>query len=477
MIKQLSGHSLITNYQLSIVNCLQGWSPILFLLYLLLSLPVVAQELPDTVSAVVLDSETREPVPYASVYVSPACGTISNYDGEFVLQCLPSDALRITSIGYQKFIARASELPDTVLMKPTATTMRELTVLGADDVLSRLVRKMQKEAKKHSRETGNYFFRVTTKYPGTDELAEAFMSAKSCTQLRDLVFHSGTHGLLKDAQNSSVFDSDLKGLGSTNLHIFLRLAPISLYYGMWDSAILPSDIVMSRNGKLYDVSYASFLDDEGNEIHKIYVEGKPASSRYNILEGTLYVDYKRLRLLRFDGQMRGLFLRIYDNARRRITIDSISYTMHIDYRHDHGFTEVANMSGTIAKEKVNLRYILFNLGEREMAFNRRVRVESNMLQAIAKAGYDSTLWATTDIVKRTKAEERVAFGDSAFLQHSRSNYDLAPSRQEAGANAYLRNAVQSLTGSAMQLHRGLPPSSTPETSTSTKPKKVLTIRP
>ena len=408
-------------------------------------------------NAQVRDAETGEPVPYANVYVSPSCGTISNYDGEFRLECLPSDVLRISSIGYKQVSYRATELPAVVRMKPISTMLREVTIVGADNVLYRLVHKMQKEAKKYKKAEGHYFFRLMTRYPGTDELAEAFLSAKSCVQLRDIVFHSGNRGLLKEQREAVLERPDLKGLGSTNVHIFLRLAPILLYYGMWDTAIVPADIVLRREGKLYDVSCTSFVDDDGTEIRKIHVTGKPASSPYVILEGTLYVDYKKCRLLRFDGQMRGLYLRMYDNARRRTSIDSVGYAMHVDYRHDHGFTEIANMSGTLVKDSVKLRYLMFNLGEKDLTFKHRVRVGDNMLRAIDEAGYDSTLWAMTDIVMRTKEEECVAFQDTSFHVRGKSKYAVAPTMQEADANAYLREAVRRLKGNAMPLHRGLPP--------------------
>ena len=403
-----------------------------------------------------MDAETREPVPYASIYVSSTCGTISNYDGEFCLECLPSDVLRISSIGYRKVSFRASEIPDTILMKPISNMLREITVTGVDEVLYRLVNKMQKEAKKNKKAEGHYFFRLTTQYPGTDELAEAFLTAKSCVQIRDITFHSGNRGLL--IENSGILDNpDLKGLGSTNLHVFLRLAPVLVNFDVWDFTIVPADYVLERRGKLYyDVSCIAFKEDDGTEIRKILVEGKAGDVAHPILEGTLYVDYKKCQLLRFDGQMRGLFLRTYDNARRRASIDTVRYAMHVDYRHDHGFTEIANMSGTIIKDKVMLRYLLFNLGDKQMTFKKSKRVDKNMLHMIDEVGYDSTLWALADIVKRTKVEERVAFGDSAFRMPNKSKYDIAPTEQEAVANKYLRDAIRQLKGNTMQLHRGLP---------------------
>ena len=422
------------------------------ILLLLLPVSLCAQVLRDSLSAVVVDRETGEPVPYASVYVSPSCGTICNYDGEFCLECLPSEVLRITSIGYQRFTCKASELPDTVRMKPVSSVLRELTVMASDNLLDRLVRSMLKEAKKHKRAEGHYFFRLTTQYPGTDELAEAFLTAKSCVQLRDIVFHSGNRGLLSE---KGLEDPDLKGLGRTNLHAFLRLAPVMPYYNDWDFALTPGDILLNRRGKLYDVSCTSFKEDDGTEIVCIHLSGRSASTVSAILDGTLYVDRAKCELRRFEGEMRGLRLKTYDNARRRVTIDSLRYTMHVDYRHDHGFTETASMSGTIVSGEVMLRYLLFNLGDKEMTFTRSVRVGKNMLQTIDEVGYDSTLWAATGIVKRTRREERVAFGDAAFFV-SRKAETPTPSAQEQEANKFLSDALRRLKEGSMQLHRGLP---------------------
>ena len=428
----------------------------LFIILLGLSGVVFAQETQDTLTAVVRDAETGEPVPYASIYVSSSCGTISNYEGEFSLACLPSDVVRISSIGYKQVSFTASELPSVVQMSPISTTMRELTVMGVDDVLYRLVRKMQKEAKKHKKAEGRYFFRLITQYPGTDELAEAFLSAKSSVQIRDLTFHSGNRGRLKAKTN--VFENpDLKGLGRTNLHVFLRLAPVLVNFDFWDLAIVPADLVLLRRGKLYyDASCLAYTEDDGTEMRKIRLVGKTDVVSSPILEGTMYVDYKKCQLLRFEGQMRNLYLRTYDNARRRSSIDTVKYEMHIDYRHDHGFSEIANRSGTIVKDSVKLRYLMYGLGDKEITFQKSKRVGDNMLATIDEVGYDSTLWQMTDIVKRTKAEERVAFGDTAFHMRNRSNYDVAPSQQEADANAYLREALRKLKGNTMQLHRGLP---------------------
>lgn len=421
---------------------------------------LMAQERLDSVGAVVVDADTGEPVPYVSVYVSPSCGTISNYDGEFSLECLPSDVLRISCIGYKKVSYKASELlrkaqaePDTIRMKPLASTLREITVMGTDNILGRLVRKMQKEARKNVKAEGRYFFRLSTRYPGTDELAEAFLTAKSCVQMRDIHFHSGIRGLLSEGK---IDNPDLKGLGRTNLHVFLRLAPILLFEDAWDFAVVPSDIVLSRKGKLLSVTSTSFTDDDGTEIYKMNFTAETDNPSFTILEGTMFVDRKKCQLLRFDGEVKGLYIRFYDYARQRSSIEMVGCTLHVDYRHDHGFTEIANMSGTILRDNVMVRYILFNLGEKEVTFNRTVYSGNDMIEAIDKVGYDSTLWAMTGIVKRTQAEERVAFQDSTFFMPNKSKYNVPPSEHERNTNKYLNDAIRQLKAGTMQLHHGLP---------------------
>jgi hypothetical protein len=420
------------------------------LLIFTLSSLIHAQEKPDSVGAVIRDANTGEPIQYANVYVSPSCGTISNYDGEFWLQCLPSETVRISCIGYQHISCRASELPATIRMKPISTTLQEVIVTRGDNLLCQLVDKMQHEAKKHRKAEAQYFFRMAIQYPGTDELAEAFMSAKSCVQLRDITFHSGSRGQLRGEQLDG---PSLTGLGRTNLHIFLRLSPVLVNYDIWDFTFVPADVFFRKMKNLYDISCVQFTEEDGTEISKIHLTANPAVTSHPIMDGTLYVDRKKCRLLRFDGQMHGLQIAVYDQAREQHSIAGISHTIHVDYRYDHGFTEIANMSSTITKDTIKIRQLLYNLGDKKLKFNKSVRVRENMIRAIDQAGFDSTLWVVNNIVKRTQNEERVAFKDSTFWSANKSKYETPPTTQEQRTNQYLMDAIRHLKAGTMQLQR------------------------
>ena len=423
-----------------------------FLLYFLFCLSgfIYAQEKFDSISAVIRDASTGEAIPYASIYVSPNCGTISNDDGEFCLQCLPSDIIRITCIGYKRITCQASELPSVIRMQPSSTMLKEVTITRGDNLIYKLVEKMQRQAKKHKKAESQYFFRMAIQYPGTDELAEAFMSAKSCVQIRDIIFHSGSRG---QVQNGKLNGPSLTGLGRTNLHIFLRLSPVLVNYDIWGFTFVPADIVLSRIKDLYDISCVQFTEEDGTEISKIHISAHPSIISHPIMDGTLYIDRKRCRLLRFDGQMHGLQIALYDQAREKHIFASIDYTMHVDYRHDHGFTEISHMSDIITKDSVKIRQLLYNLGDKKLQFNKSVRVGKNMIHAIDVAGFDSTLWVANNIVKRTKDEERVAFKDTTFWSTNRSKYATELTAQEQHTNTYLKDAIQLLMNNTMQLQR------------------------
>ncbi len=423
---------------------------------------ILAQEKTDSISAVILDAESGEPIQYASVYVSSTCGTISNFDGEFCLRCLPSENVRISCIGYQHVTLRASELPAVIRMQPISTTLKEITVTRGDNIIYQLVYKMQREARKHRKAEAQYFFRMATQYPGTDELAEAFMTAKSCVQIRDITFHSGSRGQLRGEQLDS---PSLTGLGRTNLHMFLRLSPVLVNFDIWDNTFVPADLVFRRIKNLYEISCVQFTEEDGTEISKVKVTGNPSINSRPVLDGTLYIDRKNLRLLRFDGQMHGLQIVLYDQAREQHFYTGIDYSMHVDYRHDHGFTEIANMSGIITKDSVRIRQLLYNLGDKKLTFNKSVRVGENMIQAIDKVGFDSTLWVTNNIVKRTQDEERVVFKDPTFWLTNKSKYATAPSSEQQRTDNYLQDAILQLMDNTMQLQR------TPLTPRSTKKNK------
>ncbi|MEI9918901.1 MAG: carboxypeptidase-like regulatory domain-containing protein [Bacteroidota bacterium] len=98
-----------------------------------ISTAVAAQKL--TISATVVDKETREPLVFASVGITGrAIGTISNLQGEFDFHFpaeYRNDIVTISILGYKSFEAPAS----TLIGKPGLIIEMEKTVLMLDEVV------------------------------------------------------------------------------------------------------------------------------------------------------------------------------------------------------------------------------------------------------------------------------------------------------------------------------------------------------
>ena len=108
-------------------------------LFLLLSVSIWAQEL--TIQGRVIDAETGELLPYASIYVGEGRGTLTNIEGEYRLSVSEQDFLTISYVGYEKRKIKASEVAKVVKLKPFKRQLREVVVKPIDemDILKQVI--------------------------------------------------------------------------------------------------------------------------------------------------------------------------------------------------------------------------------------------------------------------------------------------------------------------------------------------------
>ena len=88
---------------------------LLILSAILFSASAWTQEL--TLQGRVVDAQTGEVLPYATVYVSEGRGALTNADGEFILLVSSQDMLTFSHVGYEKLHIKASELPQVIKLK------------------------------------------------------------------------------------------------------------------------------------------------------------------------------------------------------------------------------------------------------------------------------------------------------------------------------------------------------------------------
>ncbi|OYU79185.1 MAG: hypothetical protein CFE23_15215 [Flavobacterium sp. BFFFF1] len=75
----------------------------------------------------VLNQETKEPVPFATVIYADRLGTFTNEDGGFVLGKI-SDSLTVRSIGYKALKINTSDIKDTIWMRPEAIALDPVVI-------------------------------------------------------------------------------------------------------------------------------------------------------------------------------------------------------------------------------------------------------------------------------------------------------------------------------------------------------------
>ena len=368
--------------------------------------PVVAQNL--TLQGRIRDAETGEPLPFASIYVAAGRGTLTNAEGDFSLSAEYQDVLTFSYVGYEKLKLKATDVPRVVKLKPFARDLKEVVVVPVDewDVVKQVINNMKKDFSKHKAEKQGYFIRTWMKDKWDSNLIECFMTALSASNLREEETFSGIYGM------NSEGDSSRMGLYFTNIQKMTEIGPSSFGSDYWEAAIKPL-YSLSMAQKYYDIKLETLFGNEEGKLYRIDFKWKDTDraewhTRYleerRHIIGTAYVDAKTLRLLRFEGNVDNAYM-LYNLQR---TPNAIKFHMNYDYT--NGYPAVNNLAIEGGNELLQYRVLMFNVQDSLLGESSGL-VGNNIIDVIKNAGYDSTMWARYDIVKRTAEEERVAFGE------------------------------------------------------------------
>lgn len=379
----------------------------IFLLFIIFTAFLRAQE--STYCAKVLDADTGEPMPCVGVRVSNENTTLTNFDGEFCIKALPTDSIRLSFIGYETLYLRADQMARQIEMHAAERRLAEVTVQGWERLMTKISKKAVRVYERKRSQRSQYFFRQTIIVPQKQDIVEAFIDARSAVNLRNIRFVTGRHG----AQTQELWEKS--SIGNMNLHHVLELAPMIMNTIFWDDLTTP--LSKSRSIKEYLKTYSIEVEEmvsDGKEIYKIDLaraESVPLTER--ILTGTLYVDKSDLSLLAFDGNAENmrLYVKAKDAVWKQFSIP-LTLSIHIDYSHENGYPEVANLTMRTDCQNFHMRAMMFNMAksEKNRPKGRLMYENDNMLQTIERAGYDSTFWENNEVIKRTEEEQRIADG-------------------------------------------------------------------
>ena len=382
---------------------------ILFTLTMLLAcccLQALAQDI--SISSKIVDDETDEALPYVSVYVGNGQRTITNDDGEFLVECMHGDTIRLSLIGYEKMSIVVKDLPQIIRLRPLYTKLSEVTVVPVETILMHVIQRLNKEYKKRKKVTGEYFYRLTNHARENPELIEAVLEARNAVNLRNIKILNGRHfSTMPKSEQTDI-------LRFTNLYHTMEIGPAFNNSPFWTGTVAPLNKKehLDSHGyiykgeydfaKYYDTSLQNLFSVTGEHIYKIEMKDKGLWKQDYILCGTLYVEAGSYKLLRFEGELKNFHINIHNDYSQ--VLAPASLVIDMGYDHTEGFTQVKYMSTILKSGDEQCRSLLFKRNLDNKKWEKKVKSTENVLADIQSAGYDSVYWEK-NLVQRTRDEE------------------------------------------------------------------------
>ena len=291
------------------------------LLFLLVSasvlsaLPSDGGGLPLHVDARVIDAKTGERLPFASVYISGQNSTISNAEGEFVIDADSADVLRISYVGYKTVRLRAVDIGQEVLLSSEGEMLGEVVVLGTDLVVQNALKRMKKDNKRYRKTRGNYFYRqVGYTDRQCHSFLESFFTARSASQVSEMSLVTGRY----------LSVASMRTISPANFFTFAQVPVFS------NQKNIPSTEQLVPLHRGYARDYLTEMSLVGDDERRVYVISfVPRDSNAWAIEGRLYVDAETFQLLKYEGRSTKEW--VSHKVGNRAVVRPIDYSFVVNY--------------------------------------------------------------------------------------------------------------------------------------------------
>ena len=365
-----------------------------FILYTTLSSNLNAQDI--VVNAKVVDAETYEALPNATISSDADKNFIANTDGEFCIEIPSTDELTVSYVGYKPLRIKAGNVESTIKLNPYTIELSEVKVLPLKSILERVVSAIEAETNIYKKQESNFYYRQTSLNDGECcEYIESFLSGYSELAFRQPSMITGRYGALSNTDEK-------KYSHPGNYYMLSCVSPYAQTISK-KSMIFP---LIPHYEKLYEIDYDILRDKtDGSSIYKITFTPRPKVKNV-IVKGSIYVDAETYKLLKYEGDILNEHI-VYKNGNRYTA--NISFS--VNYSHRQHFTEVQNVTvqSTYSDNgtSVVINSTLFNVGKKYYKGKKKLGSFSNLKQRINSTGYDAQFWNDNTIIKRTPMEEQV----------------------------------------------------------------------
>lgn len=244
----------------------------------------------NTITGVIMDEQTGEPLPFSSVAVkSTARGTIANAEGFYTLAAeFNKDTLVFSCLGFNALEIPAGKLirVKTVLLKRKDIQLQEVVVHSNDDYLYEILNQCRKNLlKNRDEEVSKVYYGLETQTKDQPvELLECYYNGYlNGAAINSLLLKNGRIGVAEMDKRYFLTLNSSKGIGQ-----------MSLVYQRDDYPCMPLQMTKKEAKKLFKLS----LGPGDNEtVHIIFNPKKKEHARFS---GDLWIDKKNGSLIKSD---------------------------------------------------------------------------------------------------------------------------------------------------------------------------------
>ena len=374
--------------------------------------------------SVVVDAQTGEPLPYASVSTSRHNATITNAEGAFCITCEPTDRLQLSFIGYKGMEVVAAELKAVTRLEPIQHTLSEVVVkpLRLSNFIRQTAKKTLRQIQQFADSTSTFYYRQTS-YCDTicNEFIEAFLVGQSAVELKNLMLLTGRYAAIaSDSINPYAY--------YRNYYTFSQLELVGKKREQDpDNTIVPL-IYYYSNYYLTDYSYT--FDDQGHSLVVITFTPRAKVQR-PILAATITIDEQTMHIRKIEGHGVNTFIRTgiwaQDEEVEAETEEQAAapsdhpyytwivptdFNFVINMTERRGFTEVESIHVSTKHEfngkTITTSSLLFSIGNTGKARGQDMPFYGHFHRMIEQQGYDPAFWEANEVVRRTPVEQQVA---------------------------------------------------------------------
>lgn len=403
--------------------------------------PLAAQETPSAVHVVatVIDAESSQPVPFASVgLLGTYRGTSTNQEGGFRFSIAANEIregmqLRISSVGYESATYSIKQVPATILLKPSRLQLKEVLVMGRDLRPERIVKKA------FSRVRQNYYakpfvYKTFYRHYCKDDsvygrLIEAAVDVYKRNGHKAITSAPGQKDEVRVTQLRRSLDSTKVANGHAPFAIYTALAGDLVSYqnkGGGISGVIASFAYgvssLKKDLERYQFQLDGLTEYDGQEVFVISFDSKKGSG-YTLstgivlnrnTRGTLYINSKDYAIVKADYETYGLdSVHVVATFQRS---DKKYFLRHIS-KEGHNFNPQLNFRHTYHLD------LLVN--EWQLNGFKKFKGKEPGKKELFEVPYDSTFWNSYTVLKETPLEEKIVrdLGGSPSLTRQYAMYD------------------------------------------------------